>query len=155
MSMCRFFSCVVGRGCLLWPVHFLGKNLNQLYFNLKKSNVIIDICALEAEKRKDKLLELIRKYFPWAWSGRVKNSWSVRLMVVLGLRLKNFGSLSYGPRFANVEFLGAEYFLWELQNIREPPEIWCKLWLVLFLEVHMYCQTWKGSLIKNGQKANL
>ena len=26
MSMCRVFSCVVGRGCLLWAVHFLGKN---------------------------------------------------------------------------------------------------------------------------------
>ena len=26
MSMYRVFSCVVGRGCLLWPVHFLGKN---------------------------------------------------------------------------------------------------------------------------------
>ena len=25
MSMCRVFSCVVGRGCLLWPVHSLGK----------------------------------------------------------------------------------------------------------------------------------
>ena len=28
MSMCRVFSCVVGRGCLLWPVHFLGKTLS-------------------------------------------------------------------------------------------------------------------------------
>ena len=27
MSMCRVFSCVVGRGCLLWPVHSLGKTL--------------------------------------------------------------------------------------------------------------------------------
>ena len=27
ISMCRVFSCVVGRGCLLWPVHFLGKTL--------------------------------------------------------------------------------------------------------------------------------
>ena len=27
MSMCRVFSCVVGRGCLLWPVHSLGKSL--------------------------------------------------------------------------------------------------------------------------------
>ena len=27
MSMCRVFSCVVGRGCLLWPVHFLSKTL--------------------------------------------------------------------------------------------------------------------------------
>ena len=28
MSMYRVFSCVFGRGCLLWPVHFLGKTLS-------------------------------------------------------------------------------------------------------------------------------
>ena len=27
MSVCRVFSCVVGRGCLLWPVHSLGKTV--------------------------------------------------------------------------------------------------------------------------------
>ena len=27
MSMCRVFSCVVGSGCLLWPVCSLGKSL--------------------------------------------------------------------------------------------------------------------------------
>ena len=27
MTMCRVISCVVGRGCLLWPVHLLGKTL--------------------------------------------------------------------------------------------------------------------------------
>ena len=27
MSMCRVFPCVVGRGCLLWPVSSLGKTL--------------------------------------------------------------------------------------------------------------------------------
>ena len=27
MSMCRIFSCVVGRGCLPWPVHTLGNTL--------------------------------------------------------------------------------------------------------------------------------
>ena len=27
MSMCRVFSCVVGRGCFLWPVRTLGKTL--------------------------------------------------------------------------------------------------------------------------------
>ena len=27
MSMCRVFSCVVGRGCLLWPVCYLSKSL--------------------------------------------------------------------------------------------------------------------------------
>ena len=30
MSMCRVFSCVVGRGCFLWPVHFLGKTIIRL-----------------------------------------------------------------------------------------------------------------------------
>ena len=28
MFMCRVFSCVVGRGCLLWPVHSLGRTLS-------------------------------------------------------------------------------------------------------------------------------
>ena len=27
MSMCAVISCVVGRGCLLWPVHSLGTTL--------------------------------------------------------------------------------------------------------------------------------
>ena len=27
ISICRVFSCVVRRGCLLWPVHSLGKTL--------------------------------------------------------------------------------------------------------------------------------
>ena len=27
MSMCRVFSCVVGTGCLLWPVRSLGRTL--------------------------------------------------------------------------------------------------------------------------------
>ena len=34
ISMCRVFSCVVGRRCLLWPVHFLGNTL--LVFALLK-----------------------------------------------------------------------------------------------------------------------
>ena len=44
MSMCRVFSCVVGRGCLLWPVHFLGKIL--LAFALLYSVFQGQICLL-------------------------------------------------------------------------------------------------------------
>ena len=44
MSMCRVFSCVVGRGCLLWPVHFLGKTL--LVFALLNSVCQGQICLL-------------------------------------------------------------------------------------------------------------
>ena len=38
VSMCRVFSCVVGRGCLLWPVCSLAKTLltfGLLHFVLK------------------------------------------------------------------------------------------------------------------------
>ena len=42
MSTCRVFSCVVGRGCLLWPVHLLGKTL--LVFALLHSILQGQIC---------------------------------------------------------------------------------------------------------------
>ena len=44
MSMCRVFSCVVGRGCLLWPVHSLGKTLfafSQLHFVLQGQTCLL------------------------------------------------------------------------------------------------------------------
>ena len=44
MAMCRVFSCVVGRGCLLWPVHFLGKTL--LVFALLHSAFQGQICLV-------------------------------------------------------------------------------------------------------------
>ena len=43
MSMCRVFSCVVGRGCLLWPVRSLGK---ILLFALLHSVLQGQICRL-------------------------------------------------------------------------------------------------------------
>ena len=42
MSMCRVFSSVVGRGCLLWPVHSLSKMLLAVFpasFCISKSNL--------------------------------------------------------------------------------------------------------------------
>ena len=44
MSMYRVFSCVVGRGCLLWPLHSLGKTL--LAFALLHSILQGQICLL-------------------------------------------------------------------------------------------------------------
>ena len=44
MSMCRVFSCGVGRGCLLWPVHSLGRTL--LVFALLHSVLQGQICLL-------------------------------------------------------------------------------------------------------------
>ena len=42
--MCRVFSCIVGRGCLLWPVHFLGRTL--LVFALLHSVFKGQICLV-------------------------------------------------------------------------------------------------------------
>ena len=42
MSMCRVFSCVVGRGCLLWSVCSLGKTLLAfalLHFCISRPNL--------------------------------------------------------------------------------------------------------------------
>ena len=44
MSMCRVISCVVGRGCLLWPVRSLGKTV--LAFALLHSVFQGQICLL-------------------------------------------------------------------------------------------------------------
>ena len=44
MSMCRVFSCVLGNGCLLWPLHSLGKTL--LAFALCHSVLQGQICLL-------------------------------------------------------------------------------------------------------------
>ena len=44
MSICRVFFCVVGRGCLLWPVCSLGKTL--LAFALPHSIFQGQICLL-------------------------------------------------------------------------------------------------------------
>ena len=44
MSMCRVFSCVVERGCLLWPVDSLGKTL--FTFTLLHSVLQGQICLL-------------------------------------------------------------------------------------------------------------
>ena len=44
MSMCRVFSCIVGRGCWLWPVCSLGKTL--LPFALLHSVLQGQICLL-------------------------------------------------------------------------------------------------------------
>ena len=44
MSMCRVFSCVVERGCLLWPVHSLVKTL--LAFDLLRFVLQGQICLV-------------------------------------------------------------------------------------------------------------
>ena len=65
MSMCRVFTCVVGRGCLLWPVHSLGKTL--LAFALLHSILQGKICLLLQV-----FLDFLLLYSsPLWWEGRL------------------------------------------------------------------------------------
>ena len=64
-SMCRVFSCVFGRGCLLWPVRSLGKTL--LAFALLHSVFQGQICLWP----KAFLDFLLWHSSPLWWKGRL------------------------------------------------------------------------------------
>ena len=65
MSMCRVFSCVVGRECLLWPVNSLGRTL--LAFVLLHSILQGQICLLP----KVSLDFLLLHSSPLYWKGHL------------------------------------------------------------------------------------
>ena len=77
MSMCRVFSCVVGRGCLLWPVRSLGKTL--LAFALLHSVLQSQICQ---QSRWFLTLYLLHSSPLW-WKGHL--FWVLVLKDLVGL----------------------------------------------------------------------
>ena len=65
MSMCRVFSCVVGRGCLLWPVCSLVKTLFAfalLYFVLQCQMCLLLQVSLDF---------LLLRSSPLSWKGNL------------------------------------------------------------------------------------
>ena len=45
MSMYRVFSCVVGKGCLLWPVCSLDKTVSLCLASLENQNLPVILCT--------------------------------------------------------------------------------------------------------------
>ena len=64
MSVCRVFSCVVGRECLSWPLHCLGKTL--LAFALLHSVLQGRIC-------------LLLQVFSWLPTFAFQSPWNKRI----------------------------------------------------------------------------
>ena len=65
MSMCRIVSCVVGRGCVLWPVHSLRKML--LAFALLHFVLQGQVCLLPQV-----ILDLLLLHSsPLSWKGHL------------------------------------------------------------------------------------
>ena len=106
MSMYRVFSCVVGRGCLLWPVHVLGKTL--LVFALLHSVSQGQICLL---------LQVILDFLllhssPLLWKGHL--IWVLVLKGLVGLhrtvQLQLFSITGWG---INLDYRDIEWFALE------------------------------------------
>ena len=116
MSMLRVFSCVVGRGCLLWPVHFLGKTL--LIFALLHSVFQGQICLLLQVF----LDFLLLHSSPLQWKGHL--FWVLVLESLIGLhRSIQFQVLQHywsGNRFG---------LLWYwMVCIGKKPKSFCHFW---------------------------
>ena len=77
MSMCRVFSCIVGRGCLLWPVRSLGKTL--LAFALFHFGLQSQICLLLQVS----IYFLLLHSSPLWWKGHL--FWELVLEGLVGL----------------------------------------------------------------------
>ena len=78
MPMCRVFSCAVWRGCLLWPVHFLGKTLLifALLHSVLRGQIYLLILQLSLEF-------LLLHSSPLQWKGHL--IWGLVLKGSVGL----------------------------------------------------------------------
>ena len=85
MSMCRIFSCVVGRGCLLWPVRSLGRTL--LAFVLLHSVLQGQICLLlQVFFGAQWSMRNMISYQEWTYmeGERLWLNWHSRILAILG-----------------------------------------------------------------------
>ena len=107
MSMCRVFSSVVGRGCLLWPVHSLGKTLlafallhfvlqGQIYLLLQVS---FDFLLLHSS--------------PLWWKGHL--FWVLVLEDLVGLH-RNVQLLDISVWGIDLGYCGIEWFVLEMSR---------------------------------------
>ena len=116
MSMCRVFSCVVGRGCLLWPVCSFGKTLLEfdlLHFVLQGQTCLLFKLFLDF---------LLLHSSPLWWNGHVL------LMLVLEDLIGFHGTIQLQ--------LLQHYWLWHRLGL-----LW--YWMVCFgNEQRSFCHFW-------------
>ena len=79
MSMCRVVSCVVGRGCLLWPVWSLGRTVLAFALRPSRTNTQkrcpLHYRGLECKSRKSRATWGNRQIWLWSteWSRTKAN----------------------------------------------------------------------------------
>ena len=131
MSMCRVFSCVVGRGCLLWPVHFLGKTLlvcALLHFVLKGQICLLLQVSLDF---------LLLHSSPLWWKGHL--FWVLVLKSLVGLLEPfNFSFFSVTGWGKDLDYCDIEWFA--LETNRDHSVIFWDCIQVLHFE--LFCWPW-------------
>ena len=136
MSMCRVFSCVVGRGCLLWPVRSLGKIL--LAFALLHSVLQGQICLLLQVF----LDFLLLHSSPLEWKGHL--FWVLVLKGLVGLH-KTI-QLQFLQRYWLGHRLG---LLWYWMVCLGKEQIFCRFWdCIQVLHFRLFC--WPYSISSEG-----
>ena len=116
MSMCRVFSCAVGRGCLLWPGCSLGKTLLPfvlLHFVLQGQTCLLLQVSLDF---------LLLQSNPLWWKGHL-------FLLLLLLVLEGLGGLHRTIRLQHLQHERLEHRLGLL---------WCWTEITLsFLRLHL------------------
>ena len=139
MSMCRVFSCVVGRGCLLWPMRFLGKTL--LAFALLHSVFQGQICLLLQVF----LDFLLLHSSPLQWKGHI--FWVLVLKGHVGLhrttQLHLLQPYLLGHRFG---------LLWYwMVCLGNEQRSFCRFWdCIQALHFGLFCWPWCYSISSEG-----
>ena len=129
MSMRRVFSCVVGRGCLLWPVRSLGKTL--LAFALLHSILQGQISLLLQV-----LLDfLLLHSSPLSWKGHL--FWVLVLEDLI--EPYNFSFFSITGQGIDLDYCKTEWFALEMNRdhsvIFEIASSYCKYF-------RLFCWLW-------------
>ena len=123
MSMCRVVSCVVGGGCLLWPVHSLGRTL--LAFDLLHCVLQGQICLLLQVS----LDFLLLHSSPLWWKGHLL--WVLVLEGLIGLLEPfNFSFFSISTWDIDLHYSDSEWFALETNRDHSVvSEIASKYWI--------------------------
>ena len=108
MPMCRVFSCVVGRGWLLWPVHSLSKTL--LAFALLHSVFQGQICLLPQVSFDFLLLHSS----PLEWKGHLFGVSSKGLVGLI--KPFNFSFFSISGWGIDLDYCDIEWFALEMNQ---------------------------------------
>ena len=119
ISMCRVVSCIVGRGCLLWPVHSLGKILLPfalLHFVLQGQTCLLLYVSLDF---------LLLHSSPLWWKGHL----FFLVLVLEGLvgPHRKFNLIFFGISdwHIDLDYCDIEWFAWK----------WTKI-ILTFLRLH-------------------